>query len=281
MGGIKRSILLTLHDREPAVLMNTFRSLYRAGLTDEEEVVIVDDRSEQALTWAQNLAKASFSKVTWVEVPDYDAYEIAGFRNPARAFNEALSHATGESIWIMSSDVLVTPGCVHRARQIKTDEMLWTPRIVDLESCMEYVGQNRLFPMPWFLVASRQKAIDVGGWDETYLQGMCYEDNDFVGRLALSTGAFAGEWSRVAYHQSHNQPAYDVADPGIAEANNRNRAWTQEKWGGIPFDQELTPFDVIREMHVSGIPVHRVIEKSGKLERVVGLTKGMFQRATA
>ena len=278
---MKTSILLTLHDREPAVLMNTFRSLYRAGLNDDEEVVIVDDRSEQDLQWAHNLAKASFKNVVWKRIDEYPAYEIAGFRNPSRSFNEALSAATGESVWIMSSDILVTPGCIQRARQIKTDEMIWTPRIVDLESCMEYVGQNRLFPMPWFLVASKQKAIDVGGWDETYLQGMCYEDNDFVGRLALATGCFAGEWSRVAYHQSHNQPAYAIDDPGIREANERNRQWTQEKWGGIPFDSELTPFDVVREMHVSGIPVHRVIEKSNKLERVIGLTKGMFARATA
>lgn len=278
---VKRSILMTIHDREPAIVMNTMRSLYRSGLTQEEEVVIVDDRSERQLQWALDLAQASFTNVKWIRLDDYEAYDIAGFRNPARAFNEALAAAEGNDIWIMSSDVLVTPGCIHRARQIKTGEMLWTPRVVDLESCMEYVGSQRLFPMPWFLVANRQNAIDVGGWDETYLEGMCYEDNDFVGRLALHTGAFAGEWSRVVYHQSHNQPAYEVSDPAIAAANQKNRAWTQEKWGGIPFDSELTPFDVTREMHVSGIPIHKVIEKNGKLDRAIALTKGKFAKVPA
>ena len=275
---MKNSVLLTVHDRESAVLMSTLRSLYRAGISDDEEVVIVDDRSTMDLSWAKSIAKMSFLNLLWIRLDDYDGYDIEGFRTPSRAFNEALKASTGENVWIMSSDVMVTPGAITRARQIRTEEMIWTPRVIDIESGMEYCGSSRLFPMPWFLVASRKKCVEIGGWDETYLNGLCYEDNDFVGRLALATGRFAGEWSKVVYHQSHNQPAYDQGHPEVLAANRRNREWTQTKWGGIPFDGELTPFSTVREMHTSGIPTHRCVDKTGKLESAIGLTTGIMSR---
>jgi len=34
-------------------------------------------------------------------------------------------------------------------------------------------------------------------------------------------------------------------------------------------------------MHVSGIPIHKVIEKNGKLERAIALTKGKFAKVSA
>lgn len=275
---VKRSVLLTVHDREPAVLMGTLRSLWRAGVGADEEVVIVDDRSCTDLTWARKYGELAFPNFKWIRLDDYECWTIDGFANPARAFNEALKAAEGEAVWIMSSDVLVNPALIERARKVDVNAMVWTPLVLDLETGRQYCGPTRLFPMPWFLVASRQHCLDVGGWDEAYLKGMCFEDNDFVGRLALKTGAFCGEWTVVCYHQSHDQPAYLVADPAVKEANDRNREWTMRKWGGIPFNSEYTPFDVVRELHESGVPVHRVIEKSGKLERVVQMTEGLHAR---
>lgn len=258
--------------------MGTLRALMRAGVGDEEEVVVVDDRSAGELTWAVKFCELAFPNVKWIRLDDYECWSIDGFANPARAFNEALKAAEGETVWIMSSDVLVNPSLVRRARKVSGSGFAWTPMILDLETQRQYCGPTRLFPMPWFLVASRQACLDIGGWDEKYLGGMCYEDNDFVGRLVLKTGAFCGEWSVVGYHQSHDQPAYNVSDPEVLAANERNRAWTMEKWGGIPFDSEFTPFDVVREMHPSGVPVHRVIDRSGKLERAVGMTEGVNAR---
>lgn len=278
---VKRCVLLTVHDREPAVLMSTLRSLHRSGLGAEEEVVVVDDRSSKSLAWAEAYARALFENVTWLRLDGYESFDLEGYRCPAKAFNAALVAARGADIWVMSSDVLVTPAVIAGARRIDTSEMIWTPKVIDTESGMVYCGQSRLFPMPWFLACSRAKAIEVGGWDEAYQAGLCFEDNDFVGRIVLATGAFCGEWSCVAYHQSHDQPAYAIDDPIVKAANERNRAWTMEKWGGIPFDSEYTPFDVTRKMHPSGLPLHACIEKSGKLGRCINLTKGPFAKATA
>jgi hypothetical protein len=112
--------------------------------------------------------------------------------------------------------------------------------------------------MPWCLGASRKHAIEIGGWDEHYLKGTCFEDNDFVGRLVMKAGRFLGDWSACAYHQSHNQPAYDMSDPATKEAWKLNQTRTMAKWSGIPFDSQRTPFDIIRRPHESGEVVHEI-----------------------
>ncbi len=111
------------------------------------------------------------------------------------------------------------------------------------------------------------------------MKGMCFEDNDFVGRLMAQTGAFVGEWTYCVYHQSHIQPAYKVDDPGIARANGRNKDWTRQKWGGIPFDSETPAFDVVREMHKSGNALHRVVDRSGNWLKAKEMASGRIVEA--
>jgi hypothetical protein len=278
---MKRSILMTIHDREPAVLMSTLRSLWRAGVADEEELVLVNDRSSRPIDWATDMAKKMFANVTVIDVKEEPEFSIEGFANPSRAFNIGLEACQGADLWIMSSDVLVNPAVIDRARKVRTKEMIWTPLILDLDTQMQYCGPTRMFPMPWFLVCSTEKAIECGGWDETYMQGMCYEDNDFVGRLAACTGAFQGDWSVCAYHQSHVQPAYLVEREEIRAANEKNKDWTRKKWGGIPFS-ELAVFDVVREMdHDTGMPIHRVLDKEKRWQKATDMTTGRIVSASA
>jgi len=278
---VKRSILMTVHDREPAVMMSTLRSLWRAGVGDEEEVVIVNDRSSRELAWVESIAVKYFKNVKVVAVKNEPEYSINGFANPSRAFNVGLEECVGKDLWIMSSDVLVNAAVVTKARTIKTDRLIWTPLILDLDTQAQYCGPNRMFPMPWFLVCNTAKAKECGGWDETYMQGMCYEDNDFVGRLAIATGAIQGDWTRCAYHQSHDQPAYNVSDPDVAAANAKNKDWTRLKWGGIPFTKDLICFDVVREMdRDSGLPIHNVIDEQGKFSQARAMTTGRFSVAS-
>lgn len=273
------SILMTLYDREYEVILSTLRSL-RRSLWEDDELIIVNDGSSLDYTGVKAYCQ-HFPRSTWYDLEPYDAFRIGGFNNPARAFNKALELATEDRLFVMSSDVLVTPNAYNRAARVDFKEMAWTPLVIDLENSFNlphYCGPMRLFPAPWFLGCYRKHVIDCGGWDENYLDGMCYEDNDFIGRLMLQTGRFIGDWNATVYHQSHTQPAYKVEDPDIKEANKRNYEYTKKKWdGGIPFaGHEEAVFDVLRKPYVTGDIVHECKYGGTLLADVISRTKSPF-----
>lgn len=273
---VEASILLTLHDREPEVILATLRSLYRSGGAGMQ-IIMVDDRSRLDYSWVKQYAEARFREVVCIETGDYEAWRMKGGENsPAKAFNIALNSASHERVIIMSSDVIVTPNAVVGAIMARIEKGPWVCRVVDLDTGREYCGQQKLFPMPWFLVAKKEDCVAVGGWDESYLQGLCYEDNDFIGRLSAHKGFLLFDWGCTVWHNSHDQPAYKIEDPEIAKANDRNKAITMKKWGGVPFDSWLTPFDVTSMIDKSGRDGVKVTCEKDRLDKAIGMTTGMF-----
>lgn len=282
---MKTSVVMTVFDRPIEILLRTLRGLIECDLTDTQ-VVVVNDGSKSPYKSIKTYLKDNVEHQVWFDMPEYEAFRLDdGTNNPARAFNQAVSLATGENLIVMSSDVLVPPSTMAKAQKLDFAKAMWTPYVEDTFGRMpeigrEYCGPQRLFPMPWFLGMSRAHLLEVGGWDEGYLGGLCYEDNDVVGRVALKTGRFIGDWTHKVYHQGHHQPAYQD-QPDVVEANQRNREYTMKKWGGIPFDREYTPFDVVRKMQTSGDAAHECIDKAGKLEAAVAQTTGMLAVANA
>ena len=242
---------MTVHDREPEVLLSTLRSLVRSGLS-KAELIIVDDRSSMNYEWIRDYVKPRFAAVKWVPTGDYEGFRLGDYGNPSRAFNMGLEVATGERLIVMSSDVIATPVSVWSMDRFWTPEVLYTPRIIDLDTYREYCGQTRPFPMPWMLVMPTKVALEVGGWDEEFLKGLCYEDNDFVGRMCLKLGVVRCDWEAQAYHQSHRQPAYEIDFPEVVAANKTNRDYCRQKWGGIPFDDALACWTVLKKPDPSG-----------------------------
>jgi len=276
---VKFSAILTVYNREYELLLSTLRSLSRCD-TSDLEVVIVNDRSTMDYSGVQSYLDLRFPHKKWIDLEDYEAFRLpTGHNNPAYAFNKALEAADGESVFVMSSDVIATPRCVHAAKRAPLGEAVWTPLVIDIESGQQYCGPIRLFPAPWFLAARKQDIVDVGGWDEAYLRGMCYEDNDFIGRLMLKVGRFLGDWSVACFHQSHAQPWYDMNDPVQLEAHERNKSYTREKWGGIPFSGDFAAFDVTRRPYRTGDVVHECKAENGKLEKAIEWTQGIFAPA--
>lgn len=282
---VKTSVVMTVFDRPIEVLLRTLRGLYECDLTDTQ-VVIVNDGSNLSYKSIHGYVKEMFEHGLWFDMAEYEAFRLKdGTNSPSRAFNQAVSLAEGDNLIVMSSDVLVPPKTMEVAKKRDFSKGIWTPYVEDtygnLNIGREYCGPKRLFPMPWFLGVSKSHLLDVGGWDENYLRGLCFEDNDLVGRLALKSGRFIGDWSVKVYHQGHHQIAYEIGDDAVQQANTRNREYTMAKWGGMPFDREFTPFDVVRKMQRSGIAAHECIDKAGKLDKAIAETTGMLQVADA
>ena len=259
------SVLLTVHDREPEVLLATLRSLSRSGLSDSQ-IVIVDDRSGMDYSWVRAYATPRFKEVLWQPTGNYEGFRVDGYGNPAHAFNVGLALCTKPCLVVMSSDVIVTPKAVKSMDRFWNHECLWTPRVNDLDTNLEYCGPTRPFPMPWMLAMPTGIAQDCGGWDERFLGGLCYEDNDFVGRVALRLGTVRCDWDAVVFHQSHVQPAYDVKSDEILAANQRNRDICKGKWRGIPFDPDTTPFQITKKPDPMGCVRLEITNEAMKAE---------------
>lgn len=255
--------------------MGTLRSLSR-GPVEDFEVIFCDDRSTIDYTWVEPYLKFRFPYYKKIATGDYDAFRWNGNNCPVYAFNRCLEAAEGAIAIAMSSEILVPPSAMQAALQNDPQEMVYTPGVIDTESFAQYCGPKRIFPMPWFLAFSRKIAIDIGGWDETYLDGTCFDDNDFAGRLALATGRFVGDWEQTVYHQSHHQ-LYEETKTNVAlkAAWDKNRAYTKRKWSGIPFDHELVPFDVVRTPHESGNIAYECTAEGTLLADTIAATKGL------
>lgn len=223
---------MTVYDRPQLVLMNT---LVKLGCNDwsDGEIVVVDDGSN--LPYDPIKSAMSGLPIRWVRVDTVrdrpETYNLDGYNNPAYAANHGLGESRGEFVFWLSSDVALQPHSVDRAFDLDLHEVAWMPTIIDMDSRMEYLGPSRLVPLGWFYGTHRD---NMPGWDEEYLKGLAFEDNDVMARLALRVGRFVIDQSCTGWHQSHEQTAYS----DNLEGWRINREYTIKKWGAVPWDKD-------------------------------------------
>ena len=229
------SIILTVHNRDMLTLTNTFSQLSKQDLT-EAEIIVVDDGSTEDYTDLKEMFSAM--PIRWLRADTVkdrpETYHIKGHNNPAHVNNLALKSAEGDNIFWLSSDTMLPPHALSRARVWMEQGAIWTCNVMDTDTGNYFLGPDRIFPMCWALASSRAAVDAVGGFDEKYLEGMGYEDNDFVGALFRHVGKLVVDGSVIALHQSHADTW--MSDSGVGR--EKSRLYTEEKWGGIPWAYE-------------------------------------------
>ena len=238
MSGPRASVITTIYNREPRVLQNMLISLFKNDMI-ATELIIVDDGSKDdlrcELPW-KSPASRWISIDTKADRPE--TYQLeGGYNNPVYAWNRALDEAQGDIIIVVSSDCILQPRTLKAARQC--GKAVWMCGVVDIDSGMQYLGPNRIAPFGWVMAWDRSKIGDVR-WDENYLYGMAFDDNDFTARLGLRAKQIHMDFSITAFHQSHAQTAYSDGLYG----HGINERYTIEKWGGIPWSG--VPSDPLR-----------------------------------
>lgn len=231
----KAAVVMTVYNRPLVVLCNTFAALKRA--LPDERVIVVDDASITLPNLAAMCSEFGFEYVrcdTIAECPG--TYNIDGYNNPAHAFNVGIEAAAGcDELIIMSSDIIVQSkfGALLKLyrEQNLLEQCVWMPTVVDMDSGNPFLSPLCHWPMPWFCLTLRKHVEAIGRYDENYLRGIAFEDNDFSGRLLTHVGGLILDGNFLAYHQSHDQVAY--SDKGYGWTINET--YTREKWGGVPF----------------------------------------------
>jgi len=243
---MRDSIILTVYNRPVHVLENTLRALFKNDLEDCE-VIVVDDGSNQPVLEPATPDWWDHDKVRWIKTNTLTAHpathHINGHNNPAYVNNLALEKARGDHITFLSSDCIIPPHTLTQAR--KHPRAMWVPRVMDMDTGQMWLHKKRLFPMCWFVRAPREACPE---FDEEYLKGIAFEDNDWTARVALATEEVVLDESVTIFHQSHPLVAYTQADgtvpskPTFNDAYMRSEAYTRAKWGGIPWlNQEDDP----------------------------------------
>jgi glycosyltransferase involved in cell wall biosynthesis len=239
------------------MLAMTMQGLCKNDLRDTE-IVVVDDGSDQHYAEQYpdlcRLLEASGAAVVYHKMEPYEAYRIDGHNNPARANNEALKLASGERIFWLSSDVILPPHALARARRFGKDDAVFVGQVVDMDTGGIFLGPGRLFPMMWFVGTSKAACEAIGGFDENYLRGMAFEDNDFMGRLACHVGRVVFDWDVLSFHQSHPNTAYSDQMEGF----KRSADYTKTKWHGVPFSGDKPVLKIKTAMHALGLPEWQV-----------------------
>lgn len=257
----KNTVVMTVYDRPHMTLINTLNALGKTGLQDTE-ILVVDDGSnasyEPLLSSYQGLPIRLVRCDTVKDRPG--TYNIDGSNNPAYANNFALEHVDSENVFWMSSDVMVQPRTIFEAMKLDLSKVVWMPCVTDLDTSDEFLGPTRLAPFGWFFATKTDTLREVG-WDEEYLKGIAFEDNDFMARLALHVKRFVVDMNVRAWHQSHPQKAYSDGKVGW----DTNKRYTLDKWGGIPWHtEEKSPLKI--QMTTVN---HQVVLDVAMLEKVV------------
>jgi len=241
---VVNSIIMTVFNREPHVIFNTLQALTRNNL-DNCEVIIVDDGStidypvgkyacDLPLTWYR-IEPDEYPKGTYsIEHPDGGR-----INNPAFAMNKALGWAKGRRIMFLSSDCMIPKFGIKEAK--KCGDSYWVASVMDQASNLMYVAETRPLPFHFFASCKKEHIEAIGGFDEGFMRGIAFEDNDFGARLGLYCRHVIFDLSVLCIHQSH--PPFAYSDGQLGWANNS--AYIREKWGGIPWEIDSGKLDPI------------------------------------
>lgn len=232
-------VIITVYNRPRWMLENVLRQLQKNDLTDTR-VLIVDDGSTCEF-YPLDLPDYHLIKASTIEARP-DTYQIGGHNNPAYVNNVALAWAKehgARRLFFLSSDVLLPPNTLTRARKYVDKGCCYVPSVVDIDTSQLFLGSQRMFPMMWFYALPAAVADAAGPFDEEFLKGMAFEDNDWTGRTALEAGKMALDESVIALHQSHPGVAYSDDMQGF----KRSEKYCLKKWeGNIPWGRNMAPF---------------------------------------
>jgi len=239
------TVVMTVYNRPYMVLMNTFIALARA-LKPGCKVLVIDDGSDKDFMRDYKEIRSIVEEwgvpLEWKRISTSndrpETYHIDGHNNPAYVNNRALEMTDTEDLCWLSSDCIVPPNAFEVIEKYDLSTTVVTTRVIDLDTAAVFLGASRLFPMCWFLTMKTAHCREIGGFDEEFIKGMAYEDNDFAGRLCLHVGKLAIDQSATVWHQSHPPAAYSDDLVGFKKSG----AYTSERWSGhAPFNGKEVP----------------------------------------
>lgn len=232
---MKLSLVLTVNNRPPEVSKQVADSFKLDGNEVDEAVIVLDRPTEEAKAGALEAYADLGCHTKFAEV-----LGPPGWKGPATAWNMGFHSAEGDLLYCISSEVVQDPENVRKAREICKDG-----NTVVFGACHNSTPENLVVGAePGLLVSSKmprplgfivcmpsEKVSEIRGFDEKFMDGFWYDDDDFFLRLWRSGVNFVFDDSIHGVHLHHERPVLNthIGHEGI----NRNREYMLSKHGMI------------------------------------------------
>ncbi len=220
---MKTVVAMTIYDRTPQVNKAVFAGLSLPGNQTDIVAVCYDRAPEDSNRAFQEECTKLGVELRESKLED----EYVGPRCPSRSWNSALSLVEESHAFCMSSEVILAPHSIDMAYHM--NEVNDNTMIVGRA---EHCGQSYAYPslsgeqllcrtitysgrpsglgFVWFLPMNAYRAI--GGYDEIYMNGYCYEDDDFVIRMWRGGSDFLFCDDIMGFHLEHKRDHLKNAD---------------------------------------------------------------------
>ena len=187
---MKTVLAITLYDRTPEVIRAVFAALSFPGNRPDVVAVCYDRTPEHSIETLRVECAAAEIELREAFLDD----DAVGPRCPSKAWNMALDMVTESHAFCMSSEMILAPhsiGMAYHMSEVIPDAMI----VGRAEHCGQsyaygkgnlhrtITSSNEPSGLGFAWLLPMQKYHDVGGFDEIYMNGFCYEDDDFVIRL--------------------------------------------------------------------------------------------------
>jgi len=254
-------VIITLHDRDPLDLAMTYKQLVKAiGPRTDVEIIFGYDFEPgdfpHVEDMTENLAEAMGDKAQtfyWNTIKERpQTWNLYGHCNPVGISNQCMDRVRGlNTVWLQS-DTMVNPFFFLRMDNLCDDdgalETVWCSRVIDRDSCAEFCGITRPAPFMWCCAhKTTSERMDLN-----LLNGLGYDDNDWMARMAILYGSITIDLGHLAIHQTHGEVTVigqiasgKAYEPGTEIAWKNSTEYMQKKWGGIPFDQKTLKFKIM------------------------------------
>lgn len=211
------TLALTIYDRTPEVIKAVFAGLSLPGNKPDNVVVCYDRASPEAV-------KAFRIECLKLGMGLREAFlddGAVGPRCPSKAWNMALALTDDTHVFCMSSEIVLAPHSIGMAYHLSEgcpdafvvaraehcgQSYAYTYKIGG-ESLSSRTITWSLYPSPigfaWLVPMKTHRAI--GGFDEVFMKGLCYEDSDFVIRAWENGADFVFCDDIMGFHLEHKR----------------------------------------------------------------------------
>ena len=210
---MKTVLAMTLYDRTPEVIRAVFAALSFPGNRPDIVAVCYDRASEEAIVTVQNECSMTGIELREAELDE----DIEGPRCPSRAWNAVLSLVDESHVFCMSSEMILAPhsiGMAYHMAEVIPDAMI----VGRAEHCgqsyaygtdnlrhrtITWSGNPSGLGFAWLLPMKTYR--EISGFDEIYMNGFCYEDDDFVMRMWQAGTDFLFCDDIMGFHLEHKR----------------------------------------------------------------------------
>lgn len=211
------SMVLTVNNRPAEVSIEVADSLKLRGNAPDELIVVLDRPSEEAKIGARVAYSDLGFPVHFVEIEGEP-----GWKGPAKAWNAGFKAASGELLYCISSEVVQDAGNVEKARVAADSGHVAvfgachnsqkTPEVVGAEPGL-LVSSEMPRPLGFIVCMPTWVVRRVEGFDEKFMDGFWFDDDDFFRRLWAEGIDFLFDDSIHGVHLHHDRP--DLTEESI------------------------------------------------------------------